>query len=225
MNVVITDASFKKPDKATIAMLVGEKTERKKVKAISPAHAELLSIKLALEYLKEKNIKGAVIVNDNKAIVDHLNGRAKIKTELKNIASEVKELMAVTNTQIEWLSRKKTIVADMVCTIPADQAKKIQFKTISLPKLDLLKPTIISTAIKLGEEVGELNQIIGKMQGLSGEPYKKDTELYQKLGRELLDIAQTCITFMFVLEEDHGVSIDSMLKQHINKLKQKGYMS
>ena len=38
-------------------------------------------------------------------------------------------------------------------------------KNIALPKLNNLKPTIESTALKLMEEAGELAQAIGKLQG------------------------------------------------------------
>jgi NTP pyrophosphatase (non-canonical NTP hydrolase) len=42
-------------------------------------------------------------------------------------------------------------------------------KTVSLPRLNLLNPTLESTALKLMEEAGELAQCIGKFRGLSGE--------------------------------------------------------
>lgn len=41
-------------------------------------------------------------------------------------------------------------------------------KTLSLPKLNQLSPTLESTALKLMEETGELAQVIGKYRGLSG---------------------------------------------------------
>lgn len=225
-TIVVTDASFKKPSHATIAILAGETAKREKVTAISSVHAELLSIKLAFEYLKEKEISNALIINDNKAIVDHLNNKAKIQDELKNIALEVKELKKLTKSRIEWRSRKETKIADIVCGLPTKGHKTNEFKTLSLPKLDNLNPTLESTALKLMEETGELAQIIGKFRGLSGERETKNEKvIIEAIARELLDVAQTAVTMMFVLEEEYGVSIDIALKQHINKLRQKKYMS
>ena len=98
-------------------------------------------------------------------------------------------------------------------------------KTISLPRLNGLKPDLISTMIKLTEEVGELGQLIGKMRGMSGEKIEiNGEELYRKIAGELLDVSQTTITMMFVLEEDYDVDIDKAVKQHYKKLKQKGYL-
>ncbi|MCR4399855.1 MAG: nucleotide pyrophosphohydrolase, partial [Syntrophomonadaceae bacterium] len=42
-------------------------------------------------------------------------------------------------------------------------------KSISLPRLNRLSPTLESTALKLMEEAGELAQAIGKLRGMSGE--------------------------------------------------------
>jgi len=42
-------------------------------------------------------------------------------------------------------------------------------KTLSLPRLNQLNPTLESTALKLMEEAGELAQAIGKFRGMNGE--------------------------------------------------------
>lgn len=99
-------------------------------------------------------------------------------------------------------------------------------KTLSLPKLNQLSPTLESTALKLMEETGELAQVIGKFRGLSGETVNLDNEtIVREIARELLDVAQTAVTMMFVLEEDFGINIDSALEDHVAKLEQKGYIS
>lgn len=99
-------------------------------------------------------------------------------------------------------------------------------KTLSLPKLNQLNPTLESTALKLMEETGELAQVIGKFRGLSGENVVMDEETALKeIARELLDVAQTAVTMMFVMEEHYGVNIELMLKEHCEKLKRKGYLS
>ncbi len=99
-------------------------------------------------------------------------------------------------------------------------------KTLSLPKLNQLSPTLESTALKLMEETGELAQVIGKYRGLSGEKILLDQNtIVEEIARELLDVAQTAVTMMFVMEEEFGVNIDSALEAHLAKLEHKGYLS
>lgn len=98
-------------------------------------------------------------------------------------------------------------------------------KIIALPKLNNLSPTLESTALKLMEEAGELAQAIGKLRGLNGEELSLgEEEVMQKITQELLDVAQTAVSMMFVLEENHGANINTALEIHIHKLKQKGYL-
>lgn len=100
-----------------------------------------------------------------------------------------------------------------------------EFKVISLPKLNNLKPTIESTALKLMEEAGELAQAIGKFRGLNGEKIDmEDKVVLDKICTELLDVAQVAVSMMFVLEENYDIDIDSKLNQHIEKLVDKGYI-
>lgn len=96
-------------------------------------------------------------------------------------------------------------------------------KTITLPRLNKLTPTLESTALKLMEEAGELAQVIGKFRNLSGERNEVDNSVMEMIASELADTAQTCITMMYVLEEKYGVNIDKVLDEHISKLVQKGY--
>lgn len=98
-------------------------------------------------------------------------------------------------------------------------------KTVALPRLNKLKPTLESTALKLMEEAGELSAAIGKFRGLNGEELMVDgPTVARMISRELLDVAQTAITMMFVLEEQHGVDIQSALSEHVEKLIRKGYL-
>lgn len=99
-------------------------------------------------------------------------------------------------------------------------------KTLSLPRLNQLNPTLESTALKLMEEAGELAQVIGKFRGLSGEKISVDHDTVMiEIARELLDVAQTAVTMMFVMEEHFGVDIDTALQEHWAKLERKGYLS
>ena len=99
-------------------------------------------------------------------------------------------------------------------------------KVIALPRLNQLQPSMESTALKLMEEAGELAQAIGKFRGLSGEktPYNQD-EVMIMITRELLDVAQTAVSMMYVLEEEYKVDIGQVLEEHIQKLIDKGYLS
>ena len=98
-------------------------------------------------------------------------------------------------------------------------------KIIALPRLNNLSPTMESTALKLMEEAGELAQAIGKLRGLSGEStvYNQE-EIMSVITRELLDVAQTAVSMMFVLEEQYGVDLEKSYDNHIEKLVQKGYL-
>lgn len=99
-------------------------------------------------------------------------------------------------------------------------------KTITLPKLNNLSPSMESTALKLMEEAGELAQAIGKFRGLNGERVGlKEQEVIRMVTRELLDVAQTAVSMMFVLEEQYGVDIEKAVEEHIQKLINKGYLS
>ncbi len=99
-------------------------------------------------------------------------------------------------------------------------------KSISLPKLNNLNPTLESTALKLMEEAGELSAAIGKFRSLSGEKVTLDQqEITNAISRELLDVAQTAITMMFVLEEQWDVDLAEALSEHMNKLIKKGYLT
>ncbi|WP_066633997.1 MazG-like family protein [Desulfolucanica intricata] len=98
-------------------------------------------------------------------------------------------------------------------------------KIVALPKLNNLSPTLESTALKLMEEAGELAQAIGKLRGMSGESISFDQEETMTLiTRELLDVAQTAVSMMFVLEEQYGVDLEKSCEKHIEKLVKKGYL-
>lgn len=102
----------------------------------------------------------------------------------------------------------------------------MKYKSIALPRLNNLQPTIESTALKLMEETGELAQAIGKYRGMSGESKIYDEhEVMEKICSELLDVAQTAVSLMFVLEEKHDMNIGAALEKHVQKLIDKGYLT
>jgi NTP pyrophosphatase (non-canonical NTP hydrolase) len=97
-------------------------------------------------------------------------------------------------------------------------------KTVTLPRLNRLSPSLESTALKIMEESGELAQAIGKLRGLSGERQRlEEDDAMQMVARELVDVAQTAVTMMFVLEEQYGIDLETILREHIAKLQAKGY--
>jgi len=99
-------------------------------------------------------------------------------------------------------------------------------KILSLPRLNKLNPTLESTALKLMEEAGELAQCIGKYRGLSGETVQMAEEtVVEEIAKELLDVAQTAVTMMFVMEEKFGIDIEELVQKHLEKLLLKGYLS
>jgi len=103
--------------------------------------------------------------------------------------------------------------------------KYTEFKQISLPRLNNLKPGLESTCLKLMEEAGELAQAIGKFRGLNGEKVDlEDKEVVERISKELLDVAQVAISMMFVLEETYGINIKEKLDAHVEKLIAKGYI-
>lgn len=103
--------------------------------------------------------------------------------------------------------------------------KYTEFKQISLPKLNNLKPGLESTCLKLMEEAGELAQAIGKFRGLNGETVDlEDKEVIERISKELLDVAQVAISMMFVLEETYDINIKEKVDDHIKKLVNKGYI-
>ncbi|NLM44756.1 MAG: nucleotide pyrophosphohydrolase [Clostridiales bacterium] len=100
-----------------------------------------------------------------------------------------------------------------------------EYKNVTLPRLNNLKPNIESTALKLMEEAGELAQLIGKYRGLNGEECKMEESIVMdKIAEELLDVAQVAVSMMYVLEENYNISIEEKLNQHIQKLIRKGYL-
>jgi NTP pyrophosphatase (non-canonical NTP hydrolase) len=103
--------------------------------------------------------------------------------------------------------------------------RSTEYKSVSLPRLNNLKPNIESTALKLMEEAGELAQLIGKYRGLNGEKCTmEETVVIDRIAEELLDVAQVAVSMMYVLEENYNSSLDEKLKQHIEKLTKKGYI-
>jgi NTP pyrophosphatase (non-canonical NTP hydrolase) len=102
----------------------------------------------------------------------------------------------------------------------------VRTKTIALPHLSKIRPTVESTALKLMEESGELAAALARFKGYSGIQIatRDRRELAKDCARELLDVAQTAITLMFVLEEQYGIDVEMVVAEHVQKLIDKGYL-
>lgn len=99
--------------------------------------------------------------------------------------------------------------------------------SIYLPKLDKLTPTLDSTLLKAVEEAGELARAVLKFLPYEGLPAGRlDGEapgLLTDVAEELLDVAQTCVTMIFVMEDFYGIKADTLIDAHLDKLAAKGY--
>jgi len=102
----------------------------------------------------------------------------------------------------------------------------VRTKTIALPHLNKIRPSIESTAIKLMEETGELAAAIARFRGYGGVQVgnRDHRELANDCARELLDVAQTAITMMFVLQEQYDIDVETVVAEHVQKLIDKGYL-
>ncbi len=106
-----------------------------------------------------------------------------------------------------------------------ERMRDLKTKEIALPRLNNLAPTLESTTLKLMEEAGELAQAIGKFRGLSGEQHvMNEGRVVDLIVKELLDVAQTAISLMFVMEESYGADVGGSLERHVQKLIDKGYL-
>lgn len=102
-------------------------------------------------------------------------------------------------------------------------------EAIYLPKLNNLTPTLDSTLLKAMEEAGELARAVLNFmvwENLSPEELAKQPQALGFLAdvkEELLDVAQTCVTMIFVMEDSFGIDADSLIGEHLGKLSDKGY--
>ncbi|MEZ2658830.1 hypothetical protein ACBP89_12170 [Aneurinibacillus aneurinilyticus] len=94
---------------------------------------------------------------------------------------------------------------------------------IVLPRLNRLVPSLESTFHKLVEEQGELSEAILGWIDEQGTPRAR--EALENVAGELLDVAQTCISMTFVLEDlAPDVRLEEMIDDHLAKLLRKGYL-
>lgn len=99
--------------------------------------------------------------------------------------------------------------------------------SIYLPKLNRLAPTLESTLLKAVEEAGELARAVLKFLPYENQPPgaagSEAAGLLADVSEELLDVAQTCVSMIFVMEDFYGVRADKLIDEHLEKLVAKGY--
>jgi NTP pyrophosphatase (non-canonical NTP hydrolase) len=105
-------------------------------------------------------------------------------------------------------------------------------ESIYLPKLNNLSPTMESTLLKIMEEAGELSRAVLKFlpyEQLAQKEIAVSQEaehLLAEVAGELLDVAQTCVTMIFVMEdrpEFSAAAPEELIELHLKKLDTKGY--
>ena len=97
---------------------------------------------------------------------------------------------------------------------------------LSLPVLKGITPTLESSVLKLVEEVGEVAERTGKYRGINGERFSlPDASVNKKeLTKELVDVIQSVVTILSVLEVP-AEEIDKYVKTvHVRKMKKRGYL-
>lgn len=100
---------------------------------------------------------------------------------------------------------------------------------IYLPKLTRLTPSLSSTILKAMEEAGELARAVLKFLPYDSEGRReipagsRQEKLLLDVAEELLDVAQTCVTMIFVMEDSHGIHPEELIELHLRKLDGKGY--
>lgn len=99
--------------------------------------------------------------------------------------------------------------------------------SLRLPKLSGLSPTLDSTVLKLMEETGELARAVLHFlpfeEAAKAAPVGEGRSRLREVAAELLDVAQTCVSMIFVMEERCGISADALIDAHLAKLIAKGY--
>ncbi len=98
-------------------------------------------------------------------------------------------------------------------------------RAISLPRLTIPGVTLDNTVLNISVGVGRFAQWSGKFSGASGEKtiYSAD-QIIRGCSLNLLHIAQCCFTMLYILEDTFLMDIDQLVKEHIHKLKIRGYV-
>jgi len=99
---------------------------------------------------------------------------------------------------------------------------------ITFPILNNLTTTVQGCTNKLIEELGELLALIGKGHQQSGESDKTVEQIVEDIEMnmvmEAFDVAQSAVTMAHTLCKKHGIDMEMMLRDHRQKLYDRGYL-
>lgn len=104
--------------------------------------------------------------------------------------------------------------------------KQCNFRTLFLPRLNLIQPTLESNLAKMTKELGKVAQCVGKYRNLNGEnnTFNEKEVIYMTTLR-VLDLMQTCNTMFDILESLYFIDIDRIFDEHVHKLVDRKYVT
>lgn len=136
------------------------------------------------------------------------------KEHVRKLALDRKYITEDAVYKYDELLSTNQIINDNLCRI------------VALPKLNLLTPSIESNLIKMVEELGEVSECVENYLSNSEENTGVVNEnVLKELGKETLDVMQTCNTMLTSLECNHGIDIKNAIPKHVTKLVNKKYVT
>ncbi len=91
-----------------IAVVIGREKILENVGDVTNNQAEYLALIKALEVLRERGIKGAVIYSDSELLVKQIRGEYGVRNpNLKPYYSRVKRLLAGVRVRVRWVPRDR----------------------------------------------------------------------------------------------------------------------
>lgn len=141
--------------------------------------------------------------------------RANIDERLEHLAQELTDGLEY----IEWI---KEHYAEINITNDLIISNK---ESIFLPKLrQELYASPLAQALQVQEEAGELAEKIGLLTGATGKRKTVPEDIVQQVADEALDVAQAACGVIFSLQMLFSLCVDEAVKEHIRKVKERGYL-
>ena len=138
----------------------------------------------------------------------------------------VSNLLKRVDKELEITQNFNSTIANGISVVRNMIAEEYQ-EVISLRRINGLKPTLQSCTAKVYEEIGELMQLLGRGQKMSGElvdDLNNHDEWVSNTIGEALDGMQALNTLIYVLADENNIDIQEEVKRHEAKLVKKGYL-
>lgn len=162
-----------------------------------------------LDLMQTCNTMMDLLEKDYRIDVDRI-----FKEHVKKLALERKYITEDAVSKYDELVSSNQVINNNLCRI------------VALPKLNLLTPSIESNLIKMVEELGEVSECVENYLVNSDNNVKVVNEnTLKELGKETLDVMQTCNTMLTSLECNHGINVENAIPKHVTKLINKKYVS